>query len=314
MITESQENFGEVKQVFKTEEFEGPLDLLLYQIQKAEINIYNIPICEITEQFIEYINTHKTTLRNLADFYKMAADLLYIKSRMLLPVEVEFDEEYEDPRRELVDRLLDYQKFKKYTDLLMGVTTSDSFYIPRRENLFALPFEDKDLFKDVTLQTLLETYSKLVKQIAPNKLFNVYEEVTVKEKIALMGELLEKSNEIKLSDLIKDFTNPLHIICSFMAILESCKFSMILIRQDEEFGEIYITKRPLDFDERDADDVDRSYDEIVEHDLADADDFSVITKDAKAIIEAEEIQYETNKEEEDLEYIGDEENLLDEED
>ena len=314
MITEIQENFGEVKQVFKTEEFEGPLDLLLYQIQKAEINIYNIPICEITEQFIEYINTHKTTLRNLADFYKMAADLLYIKSRMLLPVEVEFDEEYEDPRRELVDRLLDYQKFKKYTDLLMGVTTSDSFYIPRRENLFALPFEDKDLFKDVTLQTLLETYSKLVKQIAPNKLFNVYEEVTVKEKIALMGELLEKSNEIKLSDLIKDFTNPLHIICSFMAILESCKFSMILIRQDEEFGEIYITKRPLDFDERDADDVDRSYDEIVEHDLADADDFSVITKDAKAIIEAEEIQYETNKEEEDLEYIGDEENLLDEED
>ena len=314
MVLESQENFGEVKQVFKTEEFEGPLDLLLYQIQKAEINIYNIPICEITEQFIEYINTHKTTLRNLADFYKMAADLLYIKSRMLLPVEVEFDEEYEDPRRELVDRLLDYQKFKKYTDLLMGVTTSDSFYIPRRENLFALPFEDKDLFKDVTLQTLLETYSKLVKQIAPNKLFNVYEEVTVKEKIALMGELLEKSNEIKLSDLIKDFTNPLHIICSFMAILESCKFSMILIRQDEEFGEIYITKRPLDFDERDADDVDRSYDEIVEHDLADADDFSVITKDAKAIIEAEEIQYETNKEEEDLEYIGDEENLLDEED
>ena len=314
MITESQENFGEVKQVFKTEEFEGPLDLLLYQIQKAEINIYNIPICEITEQFIEYINTHKTTLRNLADFYKMAADLLYIKSRMLLPVEVEFDEEYEDPRRELVDRLLDYQKFKKYTDLLMGVTTSDSFYIPRRENLFALPFEDKDLFKDVTLQTLLETYSKLVKQIAPNKLFNVYEEVTVKEKIALMGELLEKSNEIKLSDLINDFTNPLHIICSFMAILESCKFSMILIRQDEEFGEIYITKRPLDFDERDADDVDRSYDEIVEHDLADADDFSVITKDAKAIIEAEEIQDETNKEEEDLEYIGDEENLLDEED
>lgn len=314
MITESQENFGEVKQVFKTEEFEGPLDLLLYQIQKAEINIYNIPICEITEQFIEYINTHKTTLRNLADFYKMAADLLYIKSRMLLPVEVEFDEEYEDPRRELVDRLLDYQKFKKYTDLLMGVTTSDSFYIPRRENLFALPFEDKDLFKDVTLQTLLETYSKLVKQIAPNKLFNVYEEVTVKEKIALMGELLEKSNEIKLSDLIKDFTNPLHIICSFMAILESCKFSMILIRQDEEFGEIYITKRPLDFDERDADDVDRSYDEIVEHDLADADDFSVITKDAKAIIEAEEIQDETNNEEEDLEYIGDEENLLDEED
>ena len=91
MELKSEENFGEVRQVFRTEEFEGPLDLLLYQIQKAEVNIYNIPIAEITEQFIGYINTHKTTLRNLADFYRMAADLLYIKSRMLLPKEVDED-------------------------------------------------------------------------------------------------------------------------------------------------------------------------------------------------------------------------------
>lgn len=309
MVIESQENFGEIKQVFKTEEFEGPLDLLLYQIQKAEINIYNIPISEITEQFIEYIETHKTTLRNLADFYKMAADLLYIKSRMLLPVEVEFDEEYEDPRRELVDRLLDYQKFKKYTDLLMGVTTSDSFYIPRKENLFALPFEDEDLFKGVNLQTLFDTYRSLVSQIAPNKLFNVYEEVSVKEKITLMQELLESKEEITLSELIKDFNNPLHIICSFMAILESCKFSMILIRQKENNGEIIITKRPLDFDKRDVDEFDKSYDEIVDHNLEDADDFSILTEEAKEKIKEEET--EENKE---IEYIGEEENLLDEED
>lgn len=314
MITESQENFGEIKQVFKTEEFEGPLDLLLYQIQKAEINIYNIPISEITEQFIEYIETHKTTLRNLADFYKMAADLLYIKSRMLLPVEVEFDEEYEDPRRELVDRLLDYQKFKKYTDLLMGVTTSDSFYIPRKENLFALPFEDEDLFKGVNLQTLFDTYRSLVSQIAPNKLFNVYEEVSVKEKIALMQELLESKEEITLSELIKDFNNPLHIICSFMAILESCKFRMILIRQEENNGEIIITKRPLDFDQRDADEFDKSYDEIVDHNLEDADDFSILTEEAKEKIKEEEEKEENEEIENQIEYIGEEENLLDEED
>ena len=107
----------EEKQVFRTQEFEGPLDLLLYQIQKSEINIYNIPIAEITQQFLDYIDQHKDSgLRNLADFYKMAADLLYIKSRMLLPHDVEFDEEYEDPRKELVERLLEYQKFKRYTD------------------------------------------------------------------------------------------------------------------------------------------------------------------------------------------------------
>ena len=311
MELKSEENFGEVRQVFRTEEFEGPLDLLLYQIQKAEVNIYNIPIAEITEQFIGYINTHKTTLRNLADFYRMAADLLYIKSRMLLPVEVEFDEEYEDPRRELVDRLLDYQKFKKYTDLLMGVATSDSFYIPRHENLFALPFEDEDLFRGVTLQTLLETYRSLVAQIAPNKIFNVYEEVTVREKIALMQELLERRGKITLSDLIVDFSNPLHIICSFMAILESCKFGMIMIRQDETYGEITIEAKPLDFDERDADEVDRAYDEIVEHGLEDADDFSVLTDEARERLEEEEQEEEAEKKDE---FIGDEENLLDEED
>ena len=308
MDLKSEENFGEVRQVFRTEEFEGPLDLLLYQIQKAEVNIYNIPIAEITEQFIGYINTHKATLRNLADFYRMAADLLYIKSRMLLPVEVEFDEEYEDPRRELVDRLLDYQKFRKYTDLLMSVATSDSFYIPRHENLFALPFEDEELFKGVTLQTLLDTYRSLVEQIAPNKIFNVYEEVTVKEKIALMQELLEKQGTIRLTDLIVDASNPLHIICSFMAILESCKFGMIYIRQDETYGDITITAKPLDIDVRDADDVDRAYDEIVEHSLEDADDFSILTEEAKERIEEEEKEEE---EDDEPEYVGDEENLLD---
>ena len=86
------------KQVFKTQEFEGPLDLLLYQIQKSEINIYDIPIAEITQQFLEYIEPLKYSgLRNLADFYRMAADLLYIKSKLLLPIEVEFDEEFEVP-------------------------------------------------------------------------------------------------------------------------------------------------------------------------------------------------------------------------
>ena len=100
--------------------FEGPLDLLLFLIKKQEINIYDIPIGEITEQFLEYLDYAVTTdLGNLTDFYAMAADLLYIKSKMLLPMEnVLDDEDLEDPRQNLVEKLIEYQKFKKLSALM----------------------------------------------------------------------------------------------------------------------------------------------------------------------------------------------------
>ena len=304
----------EEKQVFRTQEFEGPLDLLLYQIQKSEINIYNIPIAEITQQFLDYIDQHKDSgLRNLADFYKMAADLLYIKSRMLLPHDVEFDEEYEDARKELVERLLEYQKFKRYTDLLTGAATGDNFHIPRRENFFALPFLDEDLFKGLSIQDLLETYTRILETKAPTKLFNVFKEVTVKEKRAYMMELLEENDEVTISQVILHFDQPLHIICSFMAILEAAKDKVIIFQQKEPYGEIYIVLRPQDWSPQLADEYDKDYDEVVENDLADPDDFSIISQERKAEID-EALDEEEGKESSLPEetYVGDEEDLLDE--
>ena len=104
---------------FKVGQFEEPLDLLLYLIKKNEINIYDIPIAEITEQYLDYLDyAVSIDLDNLTDFYSLAADLLHIKSRMLLPVEVSFDDEdLNDPRQELVDKLIEYQKFKKISPL-----------------------------------------------------------------------------------------------------------------------------------------------------------------------------------------------------
>lgn len=311
-MDENENVFSGEKQVFKTAEFEGPLDLLLFQIQSSKINIYDIPIAEITDQFLSYIKEHEDSgLKNMADFYKMAADLLYIKSRMLLPVEVEFDDEYEDPRQELVDRLLEYQKFKRYTDLLTGVITSDSFYVQRKENLFAVPFADEELFKGLTLQDLVDTFQRLVTQVSPNKLFNVYEEVTVNEKIALMQELFERKREITISEIIVHPDEDLHIICAFMAILEATKFRMIIFRQDEPNGEIYIMRRPKDYDDSLADEYDKEYDEFVDHDLADEDDFSILTEEAKAVTaNAEKLDAEERAIE--LEYAAEEEDLLDE--
>jgi segregation and condensation protein A len=275
---------------FHTTIFDGPLDLLLFLIQKSEVNIYDIPISQITDQFLEYLtNAKNLELGDLTGFYKMAADLLYIKSRMLLPVDIEFDEEYEDPRHELVEQLLEYQKFRKYTELLTSTGGSGELYIHRKPTQFILPFGDEELFQEVTLQDLLKTFSRLMTSITPNKVFNVYESVTVNEKIALMNELFETREYITILDIIIHPEQPLHIICSFMAILESCKFNMILIEQRNAFQEIVMRRRPENYDSDLADLYDEEYDEMVEHNLVDSqdlDDFSLIT-DSK---EEEEVE------------------------
>ncbi len=239
---------------FHTPIFDGPLDLLLFLIQKSEINIYDIPISAITDQFLAYLKQEEITeLSDLTQFYKMAADLLYIKSRMLLPVDLEFDEEYEDPRQELVERLLEYQKFRKYTELLTNTSGSGELFISRKSSQFRLPFGDEELFCDVTLQDLLATFSRLMTTITPNKVFNVYESVTVNEKIALMQELFETKEYISIEDLIIHLGSPLHIICSFMAILDACKLRMITLVQTEPYGPILIRRRDeafaLDFNQ-----------------------------------------------------------------
>lgn len=262
-------------------DFDGPLDLLLFLISKNDANIYDLPISLITEQFLEYIEKNRADISDLADFYRMAAELLYIKTKMLLPEETTLDEEYEDPRQDLVDRLIDYQKYKKYTDLLTGVDKSGRLYIERPENLFAIPFEDKELFKDVTIADILETFTRILAKTPPSKIFNIYQSVSVKEKRALMSELLEDKDEITITDLIIDYDNPLHVICAFLSILEAAKDHTILFRQDSQWGEIYITKRPQDWDESLADEYDREADEYERENLEDEEDFSILTPEAE---------------------------------
>lgn len=258
----------EGKQTFKTAAFEGPLDLLLFLIQKSEINIYDIPISQITEQFLDYLKNVKEgelDLNAMSDFYKMAADLIYIKSRMLLPVEVDYDEEYEDPRQELVDRLLDYQKFKKYTELLTGGATNGQIYVERKKADFLIPFDDQELFEGVDLSLLREAFLQLMAKKNMSKVFNVYETVTVNEKLTLMMELFETKEKITLLDIIIYPDKIMHIICSFMAILEGCKFRMIRIRQDKPFDTIYIWKKKSDtLSDEEADEIDEMYEESIE--------------------------------------------------
>jgi len=227
---------------FRLGEFEGPLDLLLFLIKKNEINIYDIPIAEVTEQFLEYLDYAVTTdLDSLTEFYSMAADLLYIKSRMLLPVETVFDdEELEDPRQELVDKLIEYQKYKKLSVLMEEREDDNEWSVERKKIQRVLPFEEEELWEQVDTWSLMKTFSKLISAYSQEQILSMYEEISVSEKITLMNEFLENKGECFFTDLIVRKDNLMDIVCAFMAILEAVKFKMACIYQNRMFGDIKI--------------------------------------------------------------------------
>lgn len=231
---------------FKLDEFEGPLDLLLFLIKKNEVNIYDIPIAKITEQFLEYLDyAVSSDLDSLTDFYAMAADLLYIKSKMLLPVEVKFDtEELEDPRQELVEKLIEYQKFKKLSNLMEEREDENEWSLERKKIQRILPFEEEELWEKVDTWALLndlqKIFSSMMSQYSSSKILDMYEEISVNEKITLMNELLENKGECYFTDLIVRKENLMDAICAFMAILEAVKFKMAVIYQNRMFGDIKI--------------------------------------------------------------------------
>ena len=241
----------EIKRKFSAGEFEGPLDLLWFLIHKSEINIYDIPIAQITEQYLEYLDyATQTDLGDLSEFYKWAAMLLNMKSKMLLPVEINYDDmdEIEDPRDELVEKLIEYQKFKKLSELMEEKEDNSDWNFERSKIQRTLPFEERESdWEEVDTWELLQQMQKLFKnmvsQYSNEKILNMYEEITVNEKITLMNELFERKNECMFSDLITRPGDAMDVICSFMAILEAVKFRMIKIMQNRVFGDIKIMKR-----------------------------------------------------------------------
>jgi segregation and condensation protein A len=229
---------------FKINEFEGPLDLLLFLVKKNEINIYDIPIAQITEQYIEYLKYMTSLdLEDLTGFHAMAAALLYIKSRMLLPVEIDLDD-IEDPRQELVEKLIEYQRFKKLTELMEEKSKEAEWVIERKKLQRALPFKEEELWEELDIWDLLTTFSSLMKNIQGGKtIIDLYEEVSINEKLALLTELLETKGEFSFTDLIVRQGSLMDIICSFLALLEAAKERLITIYQNRMFGDILIRGR-----------------------------------------------------------------------
>ncbi|MDR1933485.1 MAG: segregation/condensation protein A [Spirochaetales bacterium] len=230
------------KSLFQIGSFEGPLDLLLNLIKMNEINIYDIPIARITEQYLAHLRLAvRIDLENITEFYLMAATLLWIKSRMLLPVDSDLSDAFEDPRRDLVEKLIEYQRIKKLSDMIGEKEREAEWIIERKSRQRTLPFADEDLWEEIEVWDLLKTFTQIIGSLSSEKILDLYEEVSVNEKLTLIQEYLDTKKEFLFTDLIIRPESLTDIVCAFLSILEAVKARMIRIYQNTLFGDIRIT-------------------------------------------------------------------------
>ncbi len=238
----------------KLEKFEGPLDLLLHLIDKNKFNIFDIPIVEITEQYMEYLDKlTREGVDKLSDFLVMAATLISIKAKMLLPEPVEEDSDEEDPRAELVRALLEYKMYK-YASLElrdMELDAEKTLYkgetIPEEIKSFKEEIDPADVIGDTTIVLLNEIFMQIMKRendkIDPvrSKFGNITkEEIKVEDKMVEIRNSLKGLKSINFRTLLEKERGKLNIIVSFLAVLELIKSGAVSVRQDELFGDIVL--------------------------------------------------------------------------
>ena len=232
--------------------FEGPLDLLLHLIEKNKVDIYDIPISEITSQYLSYIQQmEKEDLDVMSEFLVMAATLLKIKAKMLLPGKEE--EEEKDPREELVRRLIEY-KIYKYASLQLKqreMTAEKSFFrspdIPPQILAYKEDVDPSEILSDVTLQRLSEVFSFVMKkrQQKVDPIRSEFgqikqEEIKLEDKITEVMNYIEKYRNIKFYDLLDEQETKEVLIVTFLSILELMKVGKISVRQEDIGDDIYI--------------------------------------------------------------------------
>jgi segregation and condensation protein A len=162
---------------------------------------------------------------------------------MLLPEEVDLNEEIEDPRKELVDQLIEYQKYKRLSNLISEKDEAGDWAVERKSQQIPLPFDDDEAWEEVAVWDLLTVFSNLMSSISMERIVDLYEEVSINEKITLIREYIETKRNFFFSDLIGDGKNALEIICAFLALLELVKQNQIRVFQNKLFGDIKIEGR-----------------------------------------------------------------------
>ena len=240
---------------YKLDNFEGPLDLLLHLIEKNKVSIYDIPIVLITEQYLEYVNQmDHEDLDVVSDFLVMAATLLDIKSRMLLPkVEKEEEEDEEDPRAELVRRLLEYKMYKYMSyELKDKMDDASGVYfrepdVPREVLQYREPVDPSELLAGLTLEKLNAIYQSIIRRQDDRRdpirsQFGKIEkeEVSLSDKMLEMKEFAKTPRKFSFRDLLKKQCSKVQVIVTFLSVLELIKMGHIHVVQEEIFDDIQI--------------------------------------------------------------------------
>lgn len=224
--------------------FEGPLDLLLYLINEEELSIYDIPVARITEQYMEYLSVMQLLDLDIAgEFLVMAATLIHIKSKMLLPPDPNAEEEEADPRAELVRRLLEYKAFKEAAENLRHREERRSHIFPRFGVEPEIDGGDSP-FMEVSLFDMIAAFSRVLKNFPTEMVHEVgTDEFTVADKVHELFHLLVKRPVIRFSELFRSSKNRFEVITIFLAVLELIRLKEILVKQDAHFGEIEVSRR-----------------------------------------------------------------------
>lgn len=232
------------------EEFEGPLDLLLFFIKKDELDIYNIPISKITKDFIDYLEAMQTlNLEVAADFIYMASLLMSIKAKMLLPSESVDDGDASefDPRTELVERLLEYKRIKEGAEKMRSLEETRSSMFSRGYYEFLEPEVIDELDEPVnrpTLYHLIMTYKSVLDKMPRVRVQNVDEApVTIDEQSELILSKLKETIQISFRSMFKEVTEPLVLVVTFLAVLELCKGQKIVVVVKEGYDDFWMTMK-----------------------------------------------------------------------
>ncbi len=223
--------------------FEGPLDLLLYLVEKNELNIYDIPIADITHQYLEYLQyMEKLNLEVAGDFILMAASLIRLKAQMLLPKPV-MEGEAADPRTELVEALLEYQKYRKTAEFLSKKEEAERQVAVRRDFSFVERKDEIILETNVTLFDLVASFQKILGRLPVEEITTYeidYAQVNLDDRAEVIRGLLRRKQEVEFGELFLDLPVRLVMVVTFLAVLELAKRGEISIIQPDPFGPLIV--------------------------------------------------------------------------
>lgn len=242
---------AEEKYCVSLDNFKGPLDLLLHLLEKNKMDIYDIPIAEITKQYLAYLNAaEEMNLEIASDFLLMAATLVSIKAKMLLPKPISLPEEEVDPREELTKRLLEYKFYKEVSLELKDCAEKAAEHGFREIDVDELgkSFSTENPVANISLEQLWQAFDKVLRHIEEDKpqLILTHDSYEVDAMMDMLIDLLDTQGAVEFAALFGPLDSKRKVIAVFLALLELYKMGHILVRQDDNFGSLWLIKPQIE--------------------------------------------------------------------